>query len=83
MTEVQQLISFMETGRRKMISLTEYIGIQKKKGSWNNLRGLNLRRELSLTDHFEVSYMRKQIDDEFSITETIVRYTPDILIMKR
>lgn len=31
MTEVQQLISFMETGRRKMISLTEYIGIQKKK----------------------------------------------------
>lgn len=76
MTEVQQLISFMETGRRKMIVLNEYIRIQKKKGSWNNLRGLNLRRELSLTDHFKISYVRKQIDDESFITETLLIIKP-------
>lgn len=76
MTEVQQLISFMETGRRKMIVLNEYIRMQKKKGSWNNLRGLNLRRELSLTDHFKISYVRKQVDDERFITETLLIIKP-------
>lgn len=83
MMEVQQLISFMVSGRRKKISLTEYIEIQVKKGTWSNKRGINLRRELSITDNFEISYVRKKIEDEISITETILKFKPDILIVKR
>ena len=83
MSEIASLLNFMKTGRRKEISLTEYIHIQEKKGTWSKKRGVALRRELSLTDEFEISYVRKKIDDQLSLTETIVKYPPDILMVKK
>ncbi|EPM7463880.1 hypothetical protein [Enterococcus faecium] len=34
MTEIQRLIYFLESGKRKEISMSEYISLQKKGQKW-------------------------------------------------
>ncbi|MDO7872883.1 hypothetical protein [Enterococcus innesii] len=60
MTEIDKLLSFMNAGKRTKISLTEYIVLQENKGEWNKKRAIQLRREISLTDHLQITYRQSK-----------------------
>jgi hypothetical protein len=60
MTEIDKLLSFMNAGKRSKISLTEYIVLQENKGEWNKKRAIQLRREISLTDHLQITYRQSK-----------------------
>ncbi len=50
----------MNAGKRTKISLTEYIVLQENKGEWNKKRAIQLRREISLTDHLQITYRQSK-----------------------
>ncbi|MBO1123743.1 hypothetical protein FQS88_18010 [Enterococcus casseliflavus] len=60
MTEIDKLLSFMNAGKRTKISLTEYIVLQENKGEWNKKRAIQLRREISLTNHLQITYRQSK-----------------------
>lgn len=73
MSEVDKLLAFMKTGRRKAITLAEYICYQEKKGIWNKKRAINLRRELSFSECLDITYIRKQMEEDIMKTETLIK----------
>ncbi|MEC5317200.1 hypothetical protein NGF69_16680 [Enterococcus casseliflavus] len=71
MSEINQLVKFMRSGKRKKIRLSEYMALQAQKGLWNKERAINLRREISLTDLLNVSYVQKR-EGQYLHTETVL-----------
>ena len=59
MTEVQRLICFLESGKRKEISMTEYVSLQKKKHKWSERRYRQLLAELSRSQAIPPNYVTK------------------------
>jgi hypothetical protein len=59
MTEIQALIIFLESGKRKEISMTEYISLQKKKKKWSESRYKKLLAELSISQAIPPNYATK------------------------
>ena len=47
MTEIQRLICFLESGKRKEISMAEYVSLQQRRQKWSERRYRQLLAELS------------------------------------
>lgn len=71
MSEIDLLVKFMRSGKRKTIRLSEYMALQARKGLWNKERAIQLRREISLTNRLNVSYVQKK-EGESLRTETVL-----------
>lgn len=71
MSEIDQLIKFMLSGNRKKIRLSEYMVLQTRKGLWNKGRAIKLRREISLTNRLNISYIQNKERKCFH-TETVL-----------
>lgn len=56
MTEIQKLIRFLQTGKRREIALNEYIAIQERKNRWSKTRERKFLRELSMSKAFPPYY---------------------------
>ncbi|AZP91632.1 hypothetical protein IGK08_002831 [Enterococcus sp. DIV1286c] len=76
MSEIEKLLSFMDSGRRKKILLADYFELQEQKGTWNNKRSIDLRREISGSPYFEVTYIKKRVDIDSWKTETLLKIKP-------
>lgn len=59
LSEVQRLLLFMRTGKRKSIKYDQYIRLQEDKGNWSKQRENNLKRELSLSKVIRIEYQKK------------------------
>ncbi|EOD6241576.1 hypothetical protein ACJZQZ_002476 [Enterococcus hirae] len=59
MTEIQRLICFLESGRRKEISMTEYVSIQQRRQKWSERRCRQLLAELSRSQAIPPNYATK------------------------
>ncbi|EMF0511985.1 hypothetical protein ACKO6X_002826 [Enterococcus hirae] len=57
MTEIQRLICFLESGRRKEISMTEYVSIQQRRQKWSERRCRQLLAELSRSQAIPPKYI--------------------------
>lgn len=56
MTEIQRLICFLESGKRKEISLAEYVLLQKRGKKWSERRYRQLLAELSRSQAISPNY---------------------------
>ncbi|ELA94310.1 hypothetical protein [Enterococcus faecium] len=57
MTEIQRLICFLESGKRKEISMAEYVSLQKRKHKWSERRYRQLLAELSRSQAISPKYI--------------------------
>lgn len=60
MTEIQRLIYFLESGKRKEIAMSEYISLQKREQKWSERRYRQLLAELSRSSAFPPNYQKDQ-----------------------
>ncbi|MEB7518903.1 hypothetical protein [Enterococcus hirae] len=57
MTEIQRLICFLESRKRKEISMTEYVSIQQRRQKWSERRCRQLLAELSRSQAIPPKYI--------------------------
>lgn len=56
MTEIQEVLKFMRSGKRKEILLTDYLNLQRKKEEWSKKREKTLLREIHMSKILKVDY---------------------------
>ncbi|MGM0325405.1 hypothetical protein IGJ18_002968 [Enterococcus sp. AZ078] len=57
MTEIQRLLCFLESGKRKEISMAEYVSLQQRRQKWSERRYRQLLAELSRSQAILPNYV--------------------------